>query len=170
MNVQLTDVCLLFGSNSGNRLDYITNALNRVAERAGKIISKSSCYETAPWGFTGQPDFLNRVAIVETALTPVQLLQALKSIEKELGRIKIEKWKQRIIDIDILFYGDLIFESIELTIPHPLLHKRKFTLIPLNELMPGLIHPLFKKRISQLLLECEDGGEVNLLKPELIKP
>ncbi|MEP7168069.1 MAG: 2-amino-4-hydroxy-6-hydroxymethyldihydropteridine diphosphokinase [Bacteroidota bacterium] len=166
MIIEKSKSVLLCGSNSGNRMHYINKALNRMEELCGKIILKSSIYETSPWGFTNQPEFLNQVIIIETSLQPVNLLHTLKKIEKELGRINSEKWQQRIIDIDILFYDELIFESDELTIPHPLLHKRKFTLIPLNEMLPGFIHPALKKTISELTIECEDSGEVKKLTTE----
>lgn len=169
MNAEKAKIVLLSGSNSGNRVHYINEAMRRTEALIGKIILKSSLYETSPWGFTEQPHFLNQVAVIETSLKPLKVLQTLKKIEKELGRTITEKWKQRIIDIDILFYDDIIFESDELTIPHPMLHKRKFTLVPLIEIMPDFIHPVFKKKITELIINCEDTGEVKKITGDFIK-
>jgi 2-amino-4-hydroxy-6-hydroxymethyldihydropteridine diphosphokinase len=160
MNQGKSEIVLLLGSNSGDCIQYINKALTHIEKLAGKIILTSSVYQTSPWGYTDQPDFLNQVIVIETSLEPAKLLHTLKRIEKELGRADAEKWKQRIIDIDILFYDKLIFESDELIIPHPLLHKRRFALVPLNEIMPGFIHPLLKKKINKLMHDCTDAGEV----------
>ena len=160
MKAKKSKAVLLLGSNSGDRVDYINKAMSFIQKLAGKITLESAFYQTSPWGFTDQPDFLNKVVVVETYSEPLKLLQTFKSIEKELGRINNEKWKQRCIDIDILFYDELIFNSDELIIPHPLLHKRRFTLVPLNEIMPGFTHPLLKKKTNELLNDCEDAGEV----------
>jgi 2-amino-4-hydroxy-6-hydroxymethyldihydropteridine diphosphokinase len=162
MNAEKYKVVLLLGSNLGNRMLYINTALNRLDEEPGsKIVLKSSIYETAPWGFTDQPDYLNQVAVIETSLQPLELLQTLKKIEKELGRTASGKWKERTIDIDILFYDEIIFRSGDLIIPHPFLHKRKFTLVPLVEIMPDFVHPALKKKMTELLTDCLDTCNVN---------
>jgi len=162
MKAEKCKAVLLLGSNLGNRMLYINTALHRLEEESvGKIILKSSVYETSPWGFTDQPDFLNQVAVIETSLKPMELLKKLKKIEKELGRTTSGKWQQRTIDIDILFYDEIIFESGDLIIPHPFLHKRKFTLVPLVEIMPDFVHPALKKKMTELLYDCQDACKVN---------
>jgi len=128
---------------------------------AGNIIIKSSVFETEPWGFTGVNYFLNIAVILNTALKPEELLSVTNSIENNLGRERTNAgYTSRTIDIDILFYGDLLIQKQDLIIPHPLLHKRLFVLIPLNEIHPDLVHPVYKKTISQLLAECEDNLKV----------
>jgi len=160
MDNKKSETVLLLGSNSGDRVFNIKKAVQRVEELIGTIALKSSLYETSPWGFTEQPDFLNYVIVLKTSLKPLPLLHTLKKIEFETGRIITEKWKERIIDIDILFYEEIIFESEELTIPHPLMHERRFTLIPLNEILTDFVHPVFKKRIAELTDSCKDQGMV----------
>lgn len=169
MNAEKSKAVLLLGSNSGDRVHYINKALSRMEKLIGHTVLKSPLYESSPWGFAEQPDFLNQVVVITTSLQPPDLLKALKKIETELGRTTAEKWKQRIIDIDILFYDEIIFESEELTIPHPMLHERKFTLVPLNEIMPGFIHPVLKKTISELIISCDDTGVVRKITDDFIK-
>lgn len=151
---------LLLGSNEGNRLQALNSAVSLIEKSVGKIIKESSVYQTDPWGFTEQPDFLNKIVVVETLHSPHELLHAIKNIEKKLGRSTTEKWQSRVIDIDILYYDELILQSDELTIPHPYLHDRNFTLIPLNEIMPHQMHPVFKKPTHELLNVCADKGQV----------
>ena len=145
---------LLLGCNSGDCVQNILNALILLEKRVGKIIKSSSLFETSPWGFADQPEFLNQAVIIETLLQPLKLLEVLKNLEIEMGRITTEKWKQRCIDIDILFYDASVFESEELIIPHPHLHNRKFALIPLLEIMPEFTHPVIKKKIKELTDNC----------------
>jgi 2-amino-4-hydroxy-6-hydroxymethyldihydropteridine diphosphokinase len=160
MNDEKFETVLLLGSNSGDRLHNIKKAINGIEDEIGPVTLKSSLYETSPWGFFEQPDFLNCVIITKTSLKPLQLLHTVKKIEIKLGRISAEKWQQRIIDIDILFYDSVVLTTKQLTIPHPLLHERKFTLIPLKEIMPDSVHPVFKKRIAELADNCKDRGMV----------
>jgi len=169
MKTEEVKAVLLLGSNLGNSSDHINKALALIEKLAGKILLKSSVYETSPWGYADQPDFLNQVIVIETLLSPHWLLEALKIIEKELGRAAVEKWRERIIDIDILFYNELTCKTEELIIPHPFLHKRRFTLEPLAEILPGFIHPVLKKTIKELLEACEDKGAVKRLKPDFLK-
>jgi 2-amino-4-hydroxy-6-hydroxymethyldihydropteridine diphosphokinase len=122
----------------------------------GQVIQVSSLYETAPWGKTDQADFLNQVLLVETKLSPQALLQAIFSIEEKGGRKRTLKNAPRTIDIDILFYNHLVLEEPGLCIPHPRIKDRRFVLEPLNEISPGLQHPVLGKTIHQLLLECKD--------------
>ncbi|MFD2513461.1 2-amino-4-hydroxy-6-hydroxymethyldihydropteridine diphosphokinase [Pontibacter locisalis] len=157
-------VYLLLGGNLGDRTTYLQQARESVAARVGGITDTSKIYETAAWGKTDQPNFLNQVLEVETDLSPDKVLQNINLIEHDLGRIRQEHWGSRVIDIDILFYGDLVLQTQRLTIPHPQLHLRRFTLLPLAEIAPGIEHPLLNKRVIQLLKECPDTLEVKELK------
>lgn len=154
---------LLLGCNIGNCESTFIETLNAF-EKFGRLINKSSLYKTAAWGFSEQNDFLNQVIILETELTPFDLLLQTSKIESELGRSRVITNGPRVIDIDILFYNDLEVITNELVIPHPRLHLRKFTLIPLNEIIPEYTHPTLNKTIAQLLLECEDN--LNVYKQE----
>jgi len=154
-------VFLQLGSNEGNRQQNLILASGFISLHLGNILKKSGIYETEPWNM--QKDtvwFLNQVLLIETDLSPVALLSKIKEYEKKHGR-KIrkdrnKKYEDRVIDIDILFYGDLIVNTHDLSIPHPLLHMRRFVLLPLNEIAPDFIHPIFNKTISELLSECND--------------
>ena len=160
---------LLLGSNLGNIELNMSTALLMLHKKAGKVVSASSIYRTAPWGFDHENYFLNQVILIDTVKAPGELLKEIIEIEKELGRTREEPgFKARTIDIDILFYNDLIIEDENLTIPHPHLHKRKFALIPLAELMENFIHPILKKTIKELLFSCQDNLKVTLYKkPDL---
>ena len=148
-------ICYLgLGSNLGNRKEYILKALSELSLIV-KIIKNSEIIETKPYGNVNQPDFLNCVTKIETELKPVKLLKICTEIEKKLGRERLEKWATRTIDIDILFYGNKIFQSDELTIPHSGIQKRRFILKSLNEICPDLVHPVLNKKISQIILECK---------------
>jgi dihydroneopterin aldolase / 2-amino-4-hydroxy-6-hydroxymethyldihydropteridine diphosphokinase len=157
----LEKVFLGLGSNVGNRKQYINQAVIETSLIKGfKFIAISSLYETGPWGLKSQRNFLNCVLIGSSSLKPLELLNNLLKIEKRLGRKKRVKWGPREIDIDILFYGNKINKRGKPAVPHPLICERNFVLIPLNELAPGFVHPLFKKRISTLLKESKDTGSV----------
>lgn len=156
-------VFLLLGSNMGNSLDFLDKASKALQEQVGKLIKSSSCYQTAAWGKTDQPDFINQVLKLETGLSPLEVLKTILGIERQLGRERTEKWGSRTIDIDILFYDQEVVASSELTIPHPYLQQRAFTLIPLAELEPEFVHPVFKKTVSELLDELESQLEVKKL-------
>lgn len=151
---------LLLGSNLGDRPLYLQQARDRITAQVGPVVRSSRLYETAAWGNTEQPDYLNQVLEVQAELAPEQALFAIHQIEQELGRVRLEHWGSRVIDIDILFYDDLALQTHRLTIPHPRLHLRRFTLLPLTELVPGLVHPLLGKSIAALLEECPDELEV----------
>ena len=152
---------LSLGSNMGDRMGYLDTAKKGIKEQIGEIILESGIYETEPWGFESEDKFLNSVISVNTSLEPEEILKIIKNIETEGRRIRSHKqYISRTIDIDILFYDKLIIFQDELEIPHPLLHQRKFILIPLNEINPGLIHPVNGKNIELLLRECKDKSEV----------
>lgn len=159
----MAKVYLLTGGNVGDSLKTLQRANGLIRERVGSIIKSSSIYKTAAWGKTDQDDFLNQVLEVETNLSPNDLMDSLLEIEIELGRKRTGKYGPRIIDLDILFYNDLILNSDQLTIPHPQIQFRRFVLEPLNELVPELVHPVIKKTINLLLEECPDKLEVKPL-------
>ena len=158
---------LLLGSNLGNRLSYLEQAKQFIAEQCGTIIKTSSIYETAAWGITEQPSFYNLVLVLQTNIAPDLLMQKLLNIEEQLGRKRTIKYGPRIIDIDILLIDSLIQTSPILTLPHPFLPERRFALLPLAEVAPLLLHPLANKTINQLLLDCTDTLEVKKVESDI---
>ncbi|MDC3104829.1 2-amino-4-hydroxy-6-hydroxymethyldihydropteridine diphosphokinase [bacterium] len=158
----MNEVYLQLGSNIGDRLDNLDQSIKIITERIGNVLEKSSVYESTPWGVVNQRNFLNQVIFVKSNFDPYTILDLVLQIEKDMGRIRIEKWGERIIDIDILFIDDLIIESENLCIPHEFIAKRKFVLQPMCEIAPGFIHPKLNKTISQLLEECIDDKKVNV--------
>ena len=145
---------LALGSNLGNRLTNLKNALSNLTPQMD-VKKKSPVYETPPWGHTDQPQFLNQCVQVETYLEPENLLAHLKRLETVLGREPTFENGPRVIDIDILFYDDLILNTPPLVIPHPRMHTRGFVLVPLNDIAPDVVHPVLGKPISELLLDVE---------------
>jgi len=155
---------VLLGGNKGERLINIGKSISFIEELVGPISNKSKIYVTAAWGNTNQPDFYNQVICVNTTLSASALLQTLLSIENQLGRQRGDKkWQARTIDLDILFFNNDIIDSPFLKVPHPYLHERKFTLVPLAEIAANFTHPIFNKSIAALLEECKDELEVNPL-------
>ena len=150
-------VYLLLGSNMGARLQLLEEAIKNIDIQVGKVTAQSSIYETAAWGKTDQPGFLNVAIAVITALTPLEVLSKALAIEAELGRIREEKWGTRLIDIDLIFYNnDVVSVPGQLEIPHPEMQNRKFVLVPLAEIAPELLHPVFHTTISSLLSALDD--------------
>ena len=158
----MADLILLLGSNLGDRLEYLSKAIHHLQESIGPITRISSVYETAAWGHTEQEAFLNQVLELKTDLLPERVLHETQRIEKLIGRVHLEKWGPRVIDIDILFYAHHIQTAPALSIPHPQLHLRRFTLMPLAEILPDFIHPTLRKSICRLLDECPDQLPVRL--------
>src|ERR1017187_1694012 len=158
----MNEVFFLLGSNLGDRLDYLSKASDFIEQKIGKIFRKSSIYETAAYGNTDQPSYLNLIISVLTDKNPNDLLEITMNIEKSMGRIRKEKWEAREIDVDILFYGDQIIDTPNLKIPHPGIELRQFTLIPLNEIIPFFSHPNLKKQLSEVIKENKDTLEVKL--------
>ncbi|MCX6255599.1 MAG: 2-amino-4-hydroxy-6-hydroxymethyldihydropteridine diphosphokinase [Bacteroidia bacterium] len=156
-------VFLGIGTNLGNRGNNLKEAVARIAENIGPVVKSSSVYETEPWGFRARDEFLNMVVMVETKLTPSGLLGRILMIEMLLGRARGEKqYTSRVIDIDILLYEDLIIDEKSLKIPHPLMHERKFVLVPLCEIKPEIVHPVLKETVASLLKSCKDKSRVLL--------
>jgi len=157
-------VFLGLGTNLGDREKNLQGALEKIAEFIGIIVSRSSVYETEPWGFQSSDQFLNMVIGVETNLNPSGLLGRLLMIESLLGRVRDGKqYSSRIIDIDILLYGSQKVDTLSLKIPHPRMLERKFVLVPLCEIAPDFVHPVFGKSMTELLKECKDEGSIKKL-------
>jgi 2-amino-4-hydroxy-6-hydroxymethyldihydropteridine diphosphokinase len=162
----MNKVFLSLGSNLGNREAYLSQAESDLQRFAGTIIQRSAKYESGPWGFESEHFFLNNAIEMTTVYSPEQLLEVIKTIEHKIGRQQklSSGYASRIIDIDILMYNNLIIDQPRLKLPHPHLHKRKFVLIPLAEIAPELVHPVFNKRVLELLKLCDDQGKVNKYK------
>ena len=158
-------VFVLLGSNLGDRELLVNQASKMIGERCGKIVAKSRLYESEPWGFKSEHWFLNQVVKIETALSPDDLMKELLEIEKELGRdrsVPHEGYVSRPMDLDILYFGNEIIDTQMVKAPHPRLHERRFTLLPLCDVAPDFVHPVMKKTNLQLLDECQDAGKVNI--------
>lgn len=155
-------VFLLLGSNVEPREATIDVAKSLITKRLGNITKQSSLYESEPWGFEADTNFLNQVVIINTVLGAFEILNLAKEIEKELGRTDktTDVYTSRTIDIDLLYFGNKIIVSDELTIPHFNLHERRFTLIPLVETAPDFVHPAFQENQQFLLDHCKDIGKV----------
>ena len=161
----MSKVVLLLGSNLGNRKNFLDKAIELIKSRVGLVSKASSIYESEPWGFNSNNLFLNQVIIIESTYQPQTILKKLQQIENELGRkIKSQTYQNRIIDIDILFYDEMQFKSKELTIPHPRLHLRQFTLIPLVEIAGNYIHPVLGQRLDELVTNFPDNKSVKVYK------
>ena len=151
---------LLLGSNIGNSRQQLLQAIKLIKKNTGRVTRQSKLYVTAAWGNTNQPHFLNQVIVVETTLTAIELINNILVIENTMGRIRTVKNAPRIIDIDILFFNKEIIQQKDLIVPHPEIQNRRFVLVPLNELSPGLKHPVLQKTIHQLLKNCSDTLDV----------
>jgi len=154
---------LLIGGNIGDRIKNLAKTRSFIDMGIGKIVKTSSIYETAAWGITEQPDFLNQVLLVESKLPAQKIMQLILSIENKLGRVRTQKNASRIIDIDILFYNNEIINEMGLTVPHPEIQNRKFALIPLNDIAPHFVHPILKLSLKHLLSISKDKLEVKRL-------
>jgi 2-amino-4-hydroxy-6-hydroxymethyldihydropteridine diphosphokinase len=154
-------VLLSLGSNLGNKIEQLHQAIRYLHNETGNVTNVSSAYKTAPWGKASTNSYMNQAVILETTLTPSKLLQSIQEIENRLGRIRTEKWGDRTLDIDIVFYDQSTISVPELSIPHSELANRRFVLLPANEIAPNWKHPIWGKTISELLNECSDTTAVN---------
>ena len=150
------------GSNLGDRESFLFKAIGSIDKQIGFVLKKSALFETEPWGFETNNKFLNMVVELETSLLPEVVLKECLSIEAELGRIRgmTEGYSSRTIDIDILFYDDLVLSTEELIVPHPHIQNRRFILAPMCDVAPEFMHPVLNKSIKFLLEECDDDGQV----------
>lgn len=166
LDIEMNDVVayLLLGTNLGNRAQNLATAIAKIEEEFGAVLAKSSIYETAPWGNTNQPGFYNQAIAVKTTCTAKTLLDFMLAVEQEMGRVRMEKWGERLIDIDIIFYGDAVIDMPDLKVPHPLMHQRKFVLVPLAEIAANFVHPIFNEKISHILANLADDLFVNKLE------
>ncbi len=152
---------LLTGGNRGNRREYLKHALFFLEQRVGRVLDHSAVYETEPWGFEDDTPFLNQALLMETELAPRDFLREIHNIEYQLGRRREERqYAGRTLDIDIIFFGDRIIRDPELEIPHPRMTRRRFVLVPVNDICPEWIHPVLKVPVHRLLERCEDRSEV----------
>tara|TARA_B100001142_G_scaffold131569_1_gene133123 strand:- start:355 stop:840 length:486 start_codon:yes stop_codon:yes gene_type:complete len=149
-------VFLQLGSNLGDRELLLREALVLINKKVGLVIDISKIYESTAWGVEKQTDYLNQIIKVETKLLASEVLSAILIIEEKLGRVRVKKWGERLIDIDILFYNNEIINTPSLCVPHKYMHKRMFVLVPLNEIAAEKIHPIYNKTIEFLMKECRD--------------
>jgi 2-amino-4-hydroxy-6-hydroxymethyldihydropteridine diphosphokinase len=159
-NPSMNNAYLLIGGNLGDRLANLNNAIQKIELHCGKIISSSTIYETAAWGFTEQPPFFNQALQVETALSATELMQQLLIIELSLGRERLLPLGPRTIDLDIIYFNNEIIQNDIVSIPHPRMEQRNFVLIPLNEIAPTYLHPVLNIPTSTLLKQCKDESHV----------
>lgn len=161
----MINLYVLLGGNLGDKGQIFNETKQLLNERVGKIIRQSHIYETEPWGFESSDMFWNQALELSVSISAEEVLDKTKQIEQLLGRTrKGQPYGSRIIDIDILFYGDQVISLENLTIPHPRIQERKFVLSPLNEIAPDLINPIIQKSINQLLLECTDPLKVERIE------
>ena len=149
-------VFLQLGSNLGERELLLQDAIAAVEDRVGKVVEKSKVYESTPWRVEGQDNYLNQIIKVKTEMLADVVLSTILDVEKDLGRIRIEKWGERLIDIDIIFYNDAIIETAQLCVPHKHMHERMFVLTPLHNIAPDMVHPKYNKTVEELLKQCTD--------------
>lgn len=161
ISVLMIKLYILLGGNLGDKQKVFSETRVILNQQVGTITNQSAIYETEPWGFESKDIFWNQVIEIETSLSPEEVLLQTQQIEHELGRIrKANQYDSRIIDIDILFFGDQVIQTDNLVVPHPRIQERKFALVPLCEIAPELIHPVFLKSIKQILAECTDPLKV----------
>ena len=157
---------LLLGTNMGDKVTNLLQVRHLILQNIGIIVNVSSIYQTDAWGKMDQDDFLNQVLEVQTDLMPNQLLIECLELERQMGRERFEKWGERLIDIDILYYNDLVIEEENLNIPHPEIQHRRFTLIPLVEVAPDFLHPVLLRNNAELLQMCKDSLHVKIFEPK----
>jgi len=149
----MSTVYIGIGSNLGEREENCLHAIELLTHEGIVVKRRSLMYETEPWGVKDQPRFINMVVEIETEIGPQRLLQILKTIEQRLGRVDISRWGPRCIDLDIIFYDDIVLMDEGIQIPHPMMHQREFVLRPLSEIAAEQMHPLLKRSVKDLLAE-----------------
>lgn len=168
----MTRCYLLFGSNQGDKMALLEQACVLINNRCGMLVERSSAYFTEPWGFETEEWFMNELLVVETELEPDALMDELMAIEHELGRVRPPEgsgYCPRTVDLDILYYGDQVIRTEKVTAPHPKLHLRRFALMPLCELVPDFIHPIFNVSQERLLHNCHDVSTIQRLNKSTIQ-
>ncbi len=159
----MKEIYLSLGSNQGDRIENLRQAVQNIEKKIGQTVEQSSYYETEPWGFTDDTNFINQVIKIKSDLTPDTILEKSLEIEKILGRKRLEskqRYSSRNIDIDVLFIDDMVINTEKLTVPHAHIHKRNFVLQPMREIDSSFVHPTMQKKISQLTEECVDDMRV----------
>lgn len=158
----MSTTVLLLGSNVGDKLGHLDQAIAAITKEIGTVVQRSSVYESEAWGNSNQEPFYNQAVVVETELQARAILFKIHAIEAAAGRVRSEseKWQPRTLDIDILFLDDQVIHEKDLTIPHPELANRNFALLPLMEILPEFIHPVLQKPIDELYFESTDNLEV----------
>ncbi|MFN5324721.1 MAG: 2-amino-4-hydroxy-6-hydroxymethyldihydropteridine diphosphokinase [Bacteroidota bacterium] len=164
MGLLENEAVLIFGGNIGDTICIFESAITEIQKNGCKISNASSTYRTAPWGFTEQRHFLNKVYQIQTDLTPYQLFELTQSIEKNHMKSKSFDNGPRILDIDILYFGNKIIDLDDLKIPHPRMHLRRFNLAPLLEILPEHKHPITGLSTSKMLEACDDESEIQLIE------
>ena len=155
---------ILLGSNIGDKRINLSKAIDLLKENGSSLIKKSSIYESEAWGNEDQDTFYNQVIVIKTFMPPIFLMKTLLKIERKIGRLRKEKWGPRTIDLDLLFYDHQVLISNIVTIPHPEIQNRKFTLIPLVEICPQFIHPVLNQSMTALLSSTQDTLNVKWIK------
>lgn len=152
---------LHLGSNIGLRNANLRRAQRLLEKKLGKAIRVSSCYETGAWGIEDQRDFLNIALCFKTKLSPDQVLDVAQRVESKMGRRRLQKWGERIIDVDIIFYKDEVVKTERLQVPHPWMQERRFVLVPVAEIAANWRHPVLGLKVKKLLRKCADSGKVH---------
>lgn len=157
-------VYLCLGGNIGDRKASLSSAISLIEKNTGVVVQQSNIYETEAWGVTNQSAYLNQCICIHTEQSEDTLIKELLNIEKELGRVRdvFHSYEPRTVDIDILFYNNSVLNSSQLIIPHPRMHLRKFVLMPLMEIAPDFIHPVFNLSVKEMLKQCVDDSDVKL--------